>query len=91
MLYISFIHRKKAGVRNEKMKTTIMIVMYEMEWEEVEKKTLTQLRIKKSSKKFKTVSKLELLKFSNNVTNRRTVAKKCQYLTTFPYGSNVYP
>ena len=59
--------------------------------DEVEKKTLSQLRVKKSSKKFKTISKLELIKFSNNVTNRRTVAKKCKYLTTFPYGSNAYP
>ena len=38
-----------------------------------------------------TISKLELIKFSNHVTNRRTVAKKCKYLTTFPYGSNAYP
>ncbi len=58
---------------------------------EVEKKSLAQLRIKKETKKFKTISKLELLKFSNNVTNRRTVAKSCKYLTTFPYGSNAYP
>lgn len=58
---------------------------------EVEKKTLAQIRVKKSNKKFKTVSKLELLKFSNNVTNRRTIAKKCKYLTTFPYGSNAFP
>ena len=58
---------------------------------EVEKKSLAQLRVKKGSKKFKTESKLELIKFSNIISNRRLVANKCKYFTTFPYGFENYP
>ncbi len=58
---------------------------------EIERKNLSQLRIKKSTKRFKTDSKLELIQFSNQVTTRRTIAKNCKYLTTFPYGSSAFP
>jgi hypothetical protein len=59
--------------------------------DEIQKKNLSQLRIKRSPKKFKTYSTLELVQFSNQVTARRIIVNNCKYLTTFPYGSNAFP
>jgi hypothetical protein len=55
--------------------------------EEVEKKELAQLKFQKPNKSKQSIPKLQLLKYSNNLTKRRIIMKKCKYLTTFPYGN----
>jgi G:T-mismatch repair DNA endonuclease (very short patch repair protein) len=59
--------------------------------DEIEKKEIPQLRQKKNVKKFKVDQYLQSSSFSNHISSRRMIAKKCQYLTTFPYGYSEFP
>ena len=55
--------------------------------EEVEKKELAQLKYNKRDKSKHSIPKLQLVKYSNRLTNQRIIMKKCKYFTTFPYGN----
>ncbi len=59
--------------------------------EQIEKKEIVQLKLKKNKKVLKVEPHLEMTTFSNQITKRRMVAKQCQYLTTFPYGYEYFP
>jgi hypothetical protein len=54
--------------------------------DEIEKKQIAQLRCRKERKSQKITKKLEIVKFSNQITNRRNIINKCKYITTVPYG-----
>ena len=54
--------------------------------DEIEKKQIAQIRCRKDKKTQKTTNKLEIVRFSNQICNRRIVVKKCKYVTTVPYG-----
>ena len=56
--------------------------------DEIEKKEITQLKCRKNKKTQKQSVKLEIVRVSNQITNRRILIKQCKYLSTVPYGFN---
>jgi G:T-mismatch repair DNA endonuclease (very short patch repair protein) len=56
--------------------------------DEIEKKEITQLRCRKVKKSKNIVRKIEVVRFSNQITNRRIIIKECKYITSVPYGYN---
>jgi G:T-mismatch repair DNA endonuclease (very short patch repair protein) len=54
--------------------------------DEIKKREMAQLRCRKDKKSQKMAHKLEIVRFSNQITNRRIVKKQCKYVTTLPYG-----
>jgi hypothetical protein len=56
--------------------------------DEIEKKEIAQLKCRKNKKSQKQSVKLEIVRVSNQITNRRILIKQCKYISTVPYGFN---
>ena len=73
-------------LQNEINTSTFNYFMSKYLTEEIEKKQIAQLRCRKEKKSRKVFKKLEIVRFSNQITNRRIVIKNCKYATTVPFG-----
>jgi len=73
-------------VDNEINNSTFEFFMAKYLKDEIEKIDVAQIRCRKDKKAQKISRKLEIVKISNQITNRRVVVKNCMYLSTIPYG-----